>query len=79
LFSDASLHDEVVAIANRIAGAAPIALRTMKANFLAAERSSFRDYIALESRHHIDIFTTEDTREAFRAKVEKRKPNFKGR
>ena len=79
LFSDAALHDEVVAIANRIAGAAPIALRTMKANFLAAERSSFRDYIALESRHHIDIFTTEDTREAFRAKVEKRKPNFKGR
>ena len=79
LFSDAALHDEVVAIANRIADAAPIALRTMKANFLAAERSSFRDYIALESRHHIDIFTTEDTREAFRAKVEKRKPNFKGR
>ena len=41
LFSDAALHDEVVAIANRIADAAPIALRTMKANFLAAERSSF--------------------------------------
>lgn len=79
IFSDERLHDEVRAIAARIAGAAPIALRTMKANFLAAEQSSFRDYIALESRHHIDIFKTEDTREAFRAKVEKRLPNFKGR
>lgn len=79
LFPDASLHDEVRAIANRIADAAPIALRTMKENFLAAEHGSFRDYIALESRRHIEIFKTEDTREAFRAKVEKRKPNFKGR
>ena len=79
IFSDERLHGEVRAIAARIAGAAPIALRTMKANFLAAEQSSFRDYIALESRHHIDIFKTEDTREAFRAKVEKRLPNFKGR
>jgi enoyl-CoA hydratase/carnithine racemase len=50
----------------------------MKTNFLAAEHSSFRDYIELESRHHIEIFKTEDTKEAFRAKVEKRKPNFKG-
>ncbi|MGZ5988512.1 MAG: enoyl-CoA hydratase/isomerase family protein [Rhizomicrobium sp.] len=79
LFSDSALHDEVRAIANRMADAAPIALRTMKANFLAAEHSSFRDFIALESRHHLEIFKTEDTREAFRAKVEKRRPIFKGR
>jgi 2-(1,2-epoxy-1,2-dihydrophenyl)acetyl-CoA isomerase len=79
LFADETLHDDVRAIAKRIADAAPIALRTMKANFLAAEHSSFRDYIALESRRHIEIFKTEDTREAFRAKVEKRKPIFNGR
>jgi 2-(1,2-epoxy-1,2-dihydrophenyl)acetyl-CoA isomerase len=51
----------------------------MKANFLDAEKTSFRDFIALESRRHIDIFKTEDTREAFRAKVEKRAPRFQGR
>jgi 2-(1,2-epoxy-1,2-dihydrophenyl)acetyl-CoA isomerase len=79
LFPDEAIQDEVRAIAARLADAAPIALRTMKANFLEAERLSFRDFIALESRRHIEIFKTEDTREAFRAKVEKRKPNFKGR
>jgi 2-(1,2-epoxy-1,2-dihydrophenyl)acetyl-CoA isomerase len=79
LFPDETIQDEVRAIATRLADAAPIALRTMKANFLETERLSFRDFIALESRRHIDIFKTEDTREAFRAKVEKRKPNFQGR
>jgi 2-(1,2-epoxy-1,2-dihydrophenyl)acetyl-CoA isomerase len=79
VFPDASLHEEVRGIATRLAEAAPIALRTMKANFLDAERSSFRDFIAIESKRHTDIFKTEDTREAFRAKVEKRKPKFVGR
>lgn len=79
LFDDASFHDEVGKIATRLAAAAPLALKTMKAHFVEAERLSFRDFIALESRDHIDIFKTEDTREAFRAKVEKRAPNFKGR
>jgi len=79
VFPDETIAEEVRAIAVRLAEAAPIALRTMKANFLDAERLSFRDFIAVESRRHIDIFKTEDTREAFRAKVEKRKPNFQGR
>ena len=79
LFADETIHDEVRAIARRLAEAAPVALRTMKANFLDAERLSFRDFVALESRRHIDIFKTEDTREAFRAKVGRRKPNFQGR
>jgi 2-(1,2-epoxy-1,2-dihydrophenyl)acetyl-CoA isomerase len=79
VFNEETLHDEVHAIATRLAEAAPIALRTMKANFLDAERMTFRDYVMLESQRHIDIFKTEDTREAFRARVEKRKPRFAGR
>lgn len=79
VFPDATFHQDVTRIAGRMAAAAPIALRTMKANFLDAEKTSFRDFIALESRRHIDIFKTEDTREAFRAKVEKRTPRFQGR
>jgi 2-(1,2-epoxy-1,2-dihydrophenyl)acetyl-CoA isomerase len=79
VFSDETLHDAVQAIAQRMADAAPIALRTMKANFLDAEKNSFRDFIALESHRHTELFKTEDTREAFRARVEKRKPKFVGR
>jgi 2-(1,2-epoxy-1,2-dihydrophenyl)acetyl-CoA isomerase len=79
VFPEDALHDEVRSIATRLAEAAPIALRTMKANFLDAERMTFRDYVLTESQRHIDIFKTEDTREAFRAKVEKRKPRFVGR
>ena len=61
------------------ARAAPLALTTMKANFLAAEKMGFADYIGLESEKHMRLFQTDDTTEAFKAFVEKRAPVFKGR
>ena len=70
---------EVATLTARLARAAPLALTTMKANFVAAEKISFADYIALESEKHMRLFQTEDTTEAFRAFVEKRPPVFKGR
>ena len=70
---------DLAALVKRLAGAAPIALASMKANFLAAERMGFADYIALESEKHGRIFRSEDTSEAFKAFVEKRAPVFKGR
>ncbi len=79
VFAEDALHTEVLGLVTRLADAAPLALKTMKANFLDAERLSFRDYLLLESQRHIDIFKTEDTKEAFRAKVEKRKPRYTGR
>jgi len=79
VFPDDRFRDEVGAIANRLAGAAPIALRTLKANFVDSERMDFAGYVALESERHLRMFQTEDTREAFAAKVEKRKPRFVGR
>ena len=79
LFPEGELHREVMAIAKRLAGAAPLALKGMKANFLAAEKASFADFVALETKLHIALFKTEDTREAFRAKREKRAPVYKGR
>ena len=78
LESDA-FDSEVAALADRLAGAAPLALATMKANFLADEKMGFSDYIALESEKHMRLFQTEDTTEAFKAFVEKRAPVFKGR
>jgi 2-(1,2-epoxy-1,2-dihydrophenyl)acetyl-CoA isomerase len=70
---------EVAALGARLAGAAPLALAAMKANFVAAEKVGFADYIALESEKHMRLFQSEDTTEAFRAFVQKRPPAFKGR
>ena len=79
VFPDETFRQEVGAIVQRIAEAAPIALRTMKAHFVEAEKLDFGSFIELESAHHLPMFTTHDTREAFMAKVEKRKPRFIGR
>jgi 2-(1,2-epoxy-1,2-dihydrophenyl)acetyl-CoA isomerase len=70
---------ELAALTARLAAAAPLALTAMKANFVAAERIGFADFIALESERHIRLFQSEDTTEAFKAFVQKRAPVFKGR
>jgi len=79
IFPDDRFREEVDAIVNRLTDSAPIALRTLKANFVDSERMDFAGYVALESERHIRMFETEDTREAFAAKAQKRKPQFKGR
>jgi len=79
VFPDVSFRAEVDAVVRRLAEAAPIALRTMKSNFLEAEKVEFASYIALESGRHMPMFDTHDTKEAFAAKVQKRKPRFIGR
>jgi 2-(1,2-epoxy-1,2-dihydrophenyl)acetyl-CoA isomerase len=79
VFPDERFLDEVGAIAARLAEAAPIALRTLKANFVDSERMDLAGYVALESERHMQMFLTEDTREAFAAKVAKRKPKYIGR
>lgn len=79
VFPDDRFRDEVGAIVARLAEAAPIALRALKANFVDSERMDFAGYIAVESERHVQMFLTEDTREAFAAKVAKRKPKFIGR
>jgi len=79
VFPDDRFREEVDAIVNRLTDCAPIALRTLKANFVDSERMDFAGYVALESERHFRMFETEDTREAFAAKAQKRKPQFKGR
>jgi 2-(1,2-epoxy-1,2-dihydrophenyl)acetyl-CoA isomerase len=76
---DEQFRDEVALLAERLAAAAPMALKTMKANFSDAERMDFAGYLALESERHGRMFTYKDTREAFAAKVGKRAPRFEGR
>jgi 2-(1,2-epoxy-1,2-dihydrophenyl)acetyl-CoA isomerase len=76
---DEALMDEVHALTQRLAAAAPITLRTLKANFVDAERMDLAGFVALETERHLRLFTTRDTREAFAPKAEKRPPRFEGR
>jgi len=73
---DDQLLPAVSALAQRLAAAAPIALRTLKSNFVEAERMDLASFVALETERHMRLFSTHDTREAFAAKAEKRAPNF---
>lgn len=77
VFADAAFRAEVAAIAQELASASPAALRTMKANFVDAEKTGLAEFVALESKRHIQVASGEDSKEAFRAFVEKRAPRFK--
>ena len=79
LFPDASIQNDVRALAERLASTAPLALKAMKAHFVVAESISFREFVLKEAKTHMELFRTHDTMEAFRAKVEKRLPKFEGR
>ncbi len=55
LFARESLHDEVVALAEELAGRDAMALRMGKANVLSAEQLGLADYIAIETARHLAI------------------------
>jgi 2-(1,2-epoxy-1,2-dihydrophenyl)acetyl-CoA isomerase len=77
--SDARLEEETMALAAQLARGPRIAYRYMKRNLNAAESGNLKDLLDLEAWHHTRTGFTEDHREAARAFVEKREPEFKGR
>ncbi|HEY9218449.1 MAG TPA: enoyl-CoA hydratase-related protein [Phenylobacterium sp.] len=79
VWADASFEAELDAVLLRLVDSAPLALATMKANFVAAETMGFSEFIPFETARHSALGGTEDSREAFRAFVEKRRPVFQGR
>lgn len=79
VWDDDAFRDQVDALATWLAGAAPLALAGMKANFSAAERVGYGDFIALETERHHRLIASEDCKEAFAAFVEKRAPRYVGR
>jgi len=78
VFPDREFAGQVAAVANRLAEMSPAALRGMKANFVAAEKMSLRDYVDFETERHLDLLDSPDTHEAFAAKAEGRKAKFTG-
>ncbi len=78
-WADAEFDAELEALIARLAGSAPVALRSMKANFNDAETMSLREFVTLETKRHQASGATQDSKEAFKAFVEKRKPVFTGR
>lgn len=79
LVPEAEFEAALAALTDRLANASPLALKGMKANFVEAERLGLADFIAVETQRHSACGRSEDSREAFRAFVEKRKPVFQGR
>ena len=76
---EAAFEAELAALTERLANASPLALQGMKANFVEAEHMGLAAFIAAETARHTACGRSDDSREAFRAFVEKRKPVFQGR
>jgi 2-(1,2-epoxy-1,2-dihydrophenyl)acetyl-CoA isomerase len=71
-----SFHDDVDALVTTLLEKSPTALIGLKQHYVDAERMTLRDFVEHESERHLQIAASEHTAEAFRAFVEKRKPNF---
>ena len=76
---EAEFETELAALVDRLANSSPLALKGMKANFVDQEHMGLADFLAAETARHSACGRSEDSREAFRAFVEKRKPVFQGR
>ncbi len=79
VFADASFREDALAFAKRIAHGPTTAIRFMKKNIQTAATADLATTLDLEAEHTIRAFATDDAREAIRAFMEKRKPQFKGR
>lgn len=76
---DATLRDEALALARRLAAGPPLAYRYMKRNLAAAQSESLARVLDLEAQHQTEASRSADHREAARAFLEKRPPVFQGR
>jgi len=73
------LMGEAMQIARAIAAKSPVAVREVKRAFNVVEEMPTRDGYRFEQTVTVALSHTEDAKEAQRAFVEKRKPNFKGK
>lgn len=76
---DDELLPATMAFAQKLARGPRIALARMKQNFNAAEAGSLAELLDLEAEGQVATGRTEDHKEAARAFVEKREPEFRGK
>ncbi len=76
---DASLMDETLAYAKKIAAGAPMAMTATRRVVMASLDGTNADVAAVEWQAQWAMLQTEDGREGFQAFLEKRPPQFKGR
>jgi enoyl-CoA hydratase len=79
LCEPASLLEETLAVARRIAENAPLSVRQAKHAISAGLQTDLRSGLALEIDAYNKLVGTDDRREGIRAFNEKRKPRFRGR
>ena len=77
VFPDAEFREKVQVFASRLARGPATALRLMKRNINLARELSLGDQLAVEAQNMILSGQSEDAREAVRAFIEKREPEFK--
>jgi len=70
--------DEALALAQEIAGRAPLAVRLAKEAINNAFETTLSDGLSDERRAFYFLFTTQDQKEGMAAFLEKRKPEWKG-
>jgi enoyl-CoA hydratase/carnithine racemase len=76
---DEALQAEAISLARELAQGPPVAYRWMKDNLNRALHADLRSCLAEEAERQCWAAETEDFREATRAFVERRPPEFKGR
>ncbi len=79
VYPDDTFRPEAFEFARRIAHGPTAAIRFMKKNINTAAVSGLAETLDLEAEHTIRAFATDDAREAIRAFMEKRPPDFQGR
>jgi len=79
VFPQDRLLDEAIAMAERVAANAPIAVRQAKQAIHRGLQMSLTDGLAFEIEAYNRTVPTDDRKEGVRAFNEKRKPDFKGR
>lgn len=78
LVEDEELEAKTMELANQIAKGPTVALQYMKQNLNAADTGSLEQVFDMEAMSMVRTMMTEDHKEAARAFVEKRAPNFQG-
>jgi 2-(1,2-epoxy-1,2-dihydrophenyl)acetyl-CoA isomerase len=74
VFDDDSFRARVAERVARLAASSPAALRTLKANYVAAERMAYADFIELETSRHLQLLGSPDFDARVRDFTERARP-----